>query len=187
MPLLGRLAIASAVAWAYLVAGHGGFWRTSTRLPIEPLEPERWPTVGVVVPARDEAAVLPETLPTLLGQDYPGELAVWLVDDGSTDGTASLAQAIAQREASRASLTVLTAPPLSSGWTGKLNALHHGVAAAEAAGVELLLLTDADIAHHLSSVRRLVATALADDRDMMSLMALLRTQTHWEQTLVPAF
>src|SRR4051794_34349713 len=187
MPLLGRLAIASAAAWAYLVVGHGDFWRTSTRLPSKPPAPDRWPSVGVVIPARNEAAVLPETLPTLLGQDYPGELTVWLVDDGSTDGTASMAQAMTQRGASGASLTVLTALPLPSGWTGKLNALHRGVAAAEAAGVEVLLLTDADIAHHQSSVRRLVATALADDRDMVSLMALLRTQTGWERVFVPAF
>lgn len=187
MPFLDRLAIASAAAWAYLVVGHGNFWRTSTRLPSKTPAPDRWPSVGVVIPARNEGAVLPETLPTVLGQDYPGELAVWLVDDGSTDGTASLAQALAQRGTSRASLTVLTAPPPLSDWTGKLNALHHGVAAADTAGVELLLLTDADIAHHRSSVRQLVATALADDRDMVSLMALLRTQTGWERALVPAF
>lgn len=187
MPLLGRLAIASAAAWAYLITGHGDFWRTSTRLSRKPPAPDRWPSVGVVIPARDEAAILPETLPTLLGQDYPGELAVWLVDDASTDGTASVAQAMTQRGASQASLTVLAAPPPPSGWTGKLNALQCGVAAAEAAGVELLLFTDADIAHHRSSVRCLVATALADDRDMVSLMALLRTQTGWERALVPAF
>ena len=42
-----------------------------------------------VVPARDEAAVLPVTLPTLLAQDYPGELRVLLVDDESADGTAA--------------------------------------------------------------------------------------------------
>lgn len=187
MPLLGPLAIASAAAWAYLITGHGDFWRTSTRLSRKPPAPDRWPSVGVVIPARDEAAVLPETLPTLLEQDYPGELAVWLVDDASTDGTASVAQAMTQRGASRASLVVLAAPPPPSGWTGKVHALQCGVAAAEAAGVELLLFTDADIAHHRSSVRCLVATALADDRDMVSLMALLRTQTGWERALVPAF
>lgn len=59
--------------------------------------------------------------------------------------------------------------------------------AASAAGVDLLLLTDADIAHHPPSVRRPVATALADDRDLVSLMALLRTQTGWERALVPTF
>ena len=187
MPLLDRLAIASAAAWAYLLAGHGGFWRTSTRLPVDPPEPDGWPSVGVVIPARDEAAVLPETLPTLLDQHYPGELAVWLVDDGSKDGTAALAHALAQQGAGRASLTVLTAPPPPPGWAGKLNAVDCGVAAADAAEVDFLLLTDADIAHHRCSVRRLVASAMAEDRDVVSLMALLRTQTRWERTLIPAF
>ena len=187
MPLLNRLAIVSAVAWAYLLVGHGGFWLTSTRLPADPPEPDSWPRVGAVVPARDEAAVLGETLPTLLGQDYPGEFAVWLVDDGSSDGTGEFARTLGDRASGRASLAVLAAPPSPPGWTGKLNALQRGVAAASAAGVDLLLLTDADIAHHPSSVRRLVATALANDRDLVSLMALLRTQTRWERTLVPAF
>ncbi len=186
MPLLGRLATASAVAWAYLVVGHGGFWLASPRLPADPPEPDYWPSVGVIVPARDESAVLPETLPTLLAQDYPGELAVWLVDDGSSDGTGALARALAECSG-RASLTVLPAPPPPPGWTGKLNAVARGVESASAAGVEFLLLTDADIAHHHSSVRQLVATALADDRDLVSLMALLRAQSGWERVLVPAF
>ncbi|MGH3547023.1 MAG: glycosyltransferase [Pseudonocardiaceae bacterium] len=187
MPLLSRLATASAVAWAYLVVGHGGFWLASPRLPAHPPEPDHWPSVGVVVPARDEAAVLLETLPTLLAQDYPGELAVWLVDDGSTDATGSLARTLADRARGRASLTVLTAPPPSPGWTGKLNAVQHGVESASAAQVEFLLLTDADIAHHHCSVRLLVGTARADRRDLVSLMALLRTQTGWERVVVPAF
>ncbi len=185
MPLLSRLATASAVAWAYLVVGHGDFWLASPRLPADPPEPDYWPSVGVVVPARDEAAVLPETLPTLLAQDYPGELAVWLVDDGSTDTTGSLARTLADQAG--ASLTVLTVPPPPPGWTGKLNAIQQGVESASAIGVEFLLLTDADIAHHPSSVRRLVATALADSRELVSLMALLRVQTGWERLLVPAF
>src|SRR5262249_29540553 len=157
--LLGPLATASAAAWAYLVVGHGDFWLTSTRLPADPPEPEHWPSVGVIVPARDEAAVLPETLPTLLGQDYPGELAVWRDAAGSRDGTAPLPRTRAERTGR--AFTRLTAPPPAPGWTGKLNALQCGVAAAGAAGVEFLLLTDADIAHHSSSVRRLVAAALA--------------------------
>lgn len=187
MPLLGQLATASAMAWAYLVIGHGGFWLTSPRLPAQAPVPESWPRVGVVVPARDEAAVLGETLPTLLAQDYPGEFAVWLVDDASSDGTGELAHILGDRTGGRAVLTVLAAPPPPPGWTGKLNALQRGVAAASAAGAELLLLTDADIAHHPSSVRRLVATALASEADLVSLMALLHTQTGWERTLIPAF
>jgi hopene-associated glycosyltransferase HpnB len=185
--LLGRLATVSAMAWAYLLVGHGGFWLTSTRLPAFPPAPAYWPSVGVVIPARDEVAVLGETLPTLLRQDYSGELTVWLVDDQSSDGTGQLARALADRAGVRASLTVLTAGPPPPGWTGKLNAVQRGVEAAGAARVDLLLFTDADIAHHPSSVRRLVATALAQDHDLVSLMALLRAETGCERALVPAF
>jgi hopene-associated glycosyltransferase HpnB len=187
MNLLSRLALTSAAAWAYLLAGHGGFWSTSTRLPTDPPAPVSWPRVGVIVPARDEALVLPQTLPTLLDQDYPGELGVWLVNDGSRDGTEALARTLAGRAGSRVDMRVLDAPPPPPGWTGKLNALQYGIRAASAAGAELLLLTDADIAHHPSSVRRLVATALAEQRDLVSVMALLHAQTGWERSLVPAF
>ena len=82
---------AAAVVWAYLVIGHGGYWRTGQRLPTSPApapaaSPDRWPDVVAVIPARNEAAMLPAVLPTLLGQDYPGSLTVILVDDCSTDG-----------------------------------------------------------------------------------------------------
>jgi hopene-associated glycosyltransferase HpnB len=185
MRLLTCLATGSTAAWVYLLTGHGRFWRTSTRLPVDPPEPHRWPSVGVVVPARDEGALLPATLPTLLDQDYPGELRVWVVDDGSRDGTATVAKALGA--ATRTPLTVLAAPPSPPGWTGKLNAIRLGVEAAARARAEFLLLTDADIAHHPAAVRRLVAAALTDDRDLVSMMALLHVQSGWERLLVPAF
>src|SRR5213079_3481649 len=50
-----------------------------------------------------------------------------------------------------------------------------------------LLFTDADIAHPTDGVRRLVTAALADDRALVSQMALLRTETWWERLIVPAF
>jgi hopene-associated glycosyltransferase HpnB len=50
-----------------------------------------------------------------------------------------------------------------------------------------LLFTDADIAWERHTLRRLVAAAEGDDRDMVSQMALLRTATGWERVVVPAF
>ena len=97
MVILAAACVAAAAAWAYLLAGHGGFWRTDVRLPGRPGQPSPrpWPSVVAVVPARDEAAILPETLPTLLAQDYPGPCSVVLVDDASTDGTAAVAAGVA--------------------------------------------------------------------------------------------
>ena len=149
MPLLDRLATASALAWAYLLIGHGSFWLTSTRLPNNAPVPDCWPRVGVVVPARDEAAVLGETLPTLLAQDYPGELAVWLVDDESSDGTRELARALADQAGRGARLTVLAAPHPPPGWTGKLNALQCGVAAAGVVGALPIVIFARLVQRHL--------------------------------------
>jgi cellulose synthase/poly-beta-1,6-N-acetylglucosamine synthase-like glycosyltransferase len=79
--------------WAWLVLARGRYWSTSMGLPLGGELPDSWPRVAVIVPARNEADLLPETLPSLLGQDYPGEARVVLVDDLSTDGTAEVAAA----------------------------------------------------------------------------------------------
>ncbi|MCJ0875467.1 glycosyltransferase [Streptomyces sp. AP-93] len=119
-------ACASLAVWLWLTLGQGMFWRTDTRLPPRHA-PARWPSVAIVVPARDEAEVLPLSLPSLLAQDYPGEAEVILVDDGSTDGTADLARRLADAHPGLP-LTVLSPGEPGAGWTGKLWALRHGIA-----------------------------------------------------------
>jgi hopene-associated glycosyltransferase HpnB len=173
----------AAAAWAYLVAGHGGFWRTDQRLPRPAgADPAPWPSVTAVVPARDEAAGLAASLPTLLGQDYPGRLRVTLVDDESTDGTAALAAELG-RAAGR-ELRVITGRPTPAGWAGKVWAMSQGMAAAGDA--DYLLFTDADIAYAPGAVTDLVRAATGG-RALVSQMALLRADTGWERVLVPAF
>src|SRR5512133_4095725 len=101
---------AAAVAWVCLVAAHGGYWRTSQRLPRVSGEPDAWPDVVAVVPARNEAEMLPVTLPELLGQEYPGALSVIVVDDGSSDGTGEAAARIA-RDSARPVRVLAGKPP----------------------------------------------------------------------------
>ncbi|MFE4832583.1 glycosyltransferase [Streptomyces sp. NPDC056672] len=146
----------------------------------------RWPSVAVVVPARDEAAVLPESLPSLLAQTYPGEAEIFLIDDGSEDGTGGLARELSARLGGLP-LTVASPGEPEPGWTGKLWALRHGIALARAHDPEYLLLTDADIAHEPDSLRELVAAARARDLDLVSQMARLRVASMWEKLVVPAF
>ena len=69
--VLAVVSALAAAAWLYLLTGHGGYWLTGQRLPAVSAAPAAWPAVGAVVPARDEAAMLPVTLPALLNQDYP--------------------------------------------------------------------------------------------------------------------
>lgn len=172
------LAVVSLAAWLWLTFARGMFWRTDVRLPAG-VDPDPWPSVAVVVPARDEADVLPLSLPALSGQDYPGRLRVILVDDNSADGTADLAAA----DWPDVKIVAPGEPP--PGWTGKLWALRAGV---DAAGpVDLLLLTDADIVHRPGSLTALVRAAQAHRLDLVSQMARLRVETGWERLVVPAF
>ncbi|KAA6216263.1 glycosyltransferase [Streptomyces filamentosus] len=200
MSTLAWFAAASLAVWVWLLLGQGFFWRTDQRLPDAsprtrargggddggPARGETWPAVVVVVPARDEAGVLPLSLPSLLAQEYPGRAEVILVDDGSTDGTGRLAAGLAAAHGGLP-LTVTSPGEPAPGWTGKLWALRHGMALARARGPEFLLLTDADIAHRPDSLRLLVAAARDDDRDLVSQMARLRVASSWERLVVPAF
>ncbi len=192
MPIVLAACVLAAVAWAYLLAWHGGYWRTDQRLPPARTDPARWPDVAAVVPARDEAAVLPATLPTLLAQDYPGRLEVILVDDESSDGTAGLAGSLArdaERDAGPARparrLRVVAGRAAPDGWAGKVWAMAQGLQAAT--GAEYVLFTDADIACAPDTVTALVRAAEAGELAMVSQMALLRADTFWQRLLVPAF
>ena len=158
MAVLAAAAAAAAVAWVYLLVGHGGYWRTDQRLPHRDGSRDhtvRWPAVVAVVPARDEAEILPLTLPTLLAQDYPGAFNVVVVDDRSTDGTADVAAALARR-AGR-SLRVVAGEPGPDGWAGKVWAMEQGIRAA--GDPEYLLFTDADIAYEQGTLTALVDAA----------------------------
>ncbi|MEU1815953.1 glycosyltransferase [Streptomyces roseifaciens] len=186
MSALTWITVGSLAAWVWLLLGQGFFWRTDVRLPGR-TPPAQWPSVAIVVPARDEAEVLPSSLPSLLAQDYPGRAEIFLVDDGSSDGTGDLARALAA-EHGGLPLTVDSPGEPGPGWTGKLWAVRHGMALARArTDAEYLLLTDADIAHAPDSLRELVSAARSGGLDLVSQMARLRVATVWERLIVPAF
>src|SRR5436190_1962735 len=187
MLAFGIACTAAALAWLYLVAAHGGYWRTSQRLPRVSGEPDAWPDVVAVVPARNEAEMLPVTLPELLGQEYPGALSVIMVDDGSSDGTGEIAAKLGAGSARPLRVIPGAPPPEGEHWAGKVWAMAQGLRAAGPGPDGYLLFTDADIAWETHTLRRLVAAAEGDDRDMVSQMALLRTATGWERVVVPAF
>ncbi|MFE7624683.1 glycosyltransferase [Streptomyces sp. NPDC057509] len=185
MSAVAWIAVGSLAAWVWLLLCQGFFWRTDQRLPRR-ADPERWPSVAIVVPARDEAAMLPVSLPSLLAQDYPGTAEIFLVDDCSKDGTGDVARALSVRYGGLP-VTVVSPGEPEPGWTGKLWAVRHGMALARARDPEYLLLTDADIAHEPDSLRELVAAAGTGGFDLVSQMARLRVASVWERLVVPAF
>ena len=188
MVVLVVLGVLPLIVWLGLVLAHGRFWTASERDDRgEPAAPARWPSVVAVVPARDEADVIAGSIGSLLAQDYPGDLRVILVDDSSSDGTAAVARAEAERLRRPGRLEVLTGEPLPAGWTGKLWAVHQGTLHAEAYGSKYLWLTDADIGHAPDNLQALVARAEAGGLVLTSLMAKLHCATFAERFLIPAF
>jgi hopene-associated glycosyltransferase HpnB len=185
--------------WIYLIGGHGKFWQYGPVLPVlndQGRTPVTMPAVAVIVPARDEAPVIGDSLRSLLAQDYAGPVRVFLVDDGSTDGTADVARSLCgaapaplppgvEGAPSPHILTIIEAGPRPSGWSGKLWAVSRGLAAA--GDTELVLLTDADILHEPAHVSTLVAKIEQDDLDLVSEMVELACHSPAERALVPAF
>lgn len=185
------LACLPLLIWIYMIVGRGMFWLARERddAPQQPAESATWPSVAVIVPARDEADVIARSIGSLLAQDYPGSFRVILVDDGSSDGTASIAGEAASRLGRGAALTIKSGAPLAPGWTGKLWAMKQGVDEASTAQPppKYLLLTDADITHTPDNLRRLVARAEAGGLVLTSLMARLSCVTAPEKLMIPAF
>jgi hopene-associated glycosyltransferase HpnB len=171
----GVLAAVSLVIWMVLLLGRGWFWRVSRLQASAGMRPLERCRVVAIIPARDEADVIAESVGSLLQQDFDGELTVMVVDDNSSDGTGSLVQGA----------TVINGAPLVPGWTGKLWALQQGVAAAPEA--DFFLFTDADIRHDAQSVASLVGMAQVHQLDLVSHMVKLHCGSWAEKFTIPAF
>ena len=171
--LLAGLAFASLAGWLGVLLGTSRAWdlRPVGEDEPVPLDPAVWPSIVVLVPARNEADLLPLTLPALRHQDYPGDSRLVVVDDRSTDGTGDLA--------------TLAGAELPAGWVGKVWALEQ--ARRTAGEPDYYLLTDADIRHAPHSLRRLVAESEARGLALNSRMARLRCAAPAEKLLIPPF
>ena len=195
MLIAAIVAGASLAAWIVLVAFRGGFWRVAPTLPHDAARAREanrsLPAVTAVVPARNESAILPETLPTVLGQTYPGPFRVVLVDDRSSDGTAEVARRLAAASGNADRVVVLRGARLPNGWVGKVWAMAQGVGHDPASAADYLWFTDADIAHDPDILDRLVALAEGGRTgcrlDLVSIMARLRVDSIWDRLLIPAF
>ena len=144
-----------------------GRWGWAVGTVYDQPEPEQLLELTVIVPARNEQDCLGACLQSLvsqseeifaLGTDW--ELVV--VDDHSTDGTRQIAEEIA---AGSAGVTVLEAPKLEKGWTGKANAIWT---AAKKARGRWLLFTDADTIHEPGDLRRAIHEASRHKAGMLS-------------------
>jgi hopene-associated glycosyltransferase HpnB len=178
LPLVSILIILGSLAWPCILLFPWKPGSTRERLDSDDASSKLdLPDVTVLIPARDEAESIRGTLAALEQQGQ--NLAVIVVDDQSSDGTADLA-----KKSFRGNLRVLPGKELPPGWVGKLWALEQG---RQAATSELILLLDADIELAPGTIGVLKSKLKAENLDLVSLMAELRMQTLWETVLSPAF
>ncbi len=176
---------AALIAWIYLLLFRGRFWKIRIEQTAAAHAPAR--RIAAIVPARNEAALIATSVTTLLDQHIEGELRLWVVDDHSDDNTGRRATEAVETRQAQDRVSVIAAPDLPRGWTGKLWALSQGIEAARQFVPDYLLLTDADIEHAPGSVRSLVARCEAGGLDLASYMVRLHCENFAERMLIPAF
>ncbi len=179
MLLIAELLVAlAAFLWLAILLLPWQPWRNNEVLPLPgAAEPDNLSDTTVIIPARDEAGIIGQTLEALAGQG-PG-LRVLLVDDSSTDGTAEVARAVPGLN-----LTVIPGQPLPEGWSGKVWALEQGVRQVE---TPLTLMIDADVALAPGVVAALKAQMRRGGYQFVSVMASLSMHSFWEKLLNPSF
>ena len=126
-------------------------------------EPEQLLELTVIIPARNEEDCIGACLKSLVSQsedvfELGRDWELILVDDGSSDRTAEIARSFG-------GVTVITAPSLEKGWTGKANAIW--TAARKARG-KWLLFTDADTIHEPGDLLRGIHEAARHKAGMLS-------------------
>ena len=178
--ILVGLTTAAAVIWCGILLAPWRAWSTREQLDPEPADRAGsgdLSDVTVLIPARDEAAVLPRTIAALRRQGKG--LRIVVIDDQSTDGTADVV-----RNAGGGTCEVIAGTSVPEGWVGKLWALEQG---RRHVRTSLTLLVDADIELQPGIVSALLARRRMGGQQLLSLMAVLAMKTFWERLLVPAF
>lgn len=134
------------------------------------------PVVSVIIPARNEAAIIDRTVRAFLAQDYAA-LEVVVVDDRSEDQTLEVLKPIADHR-----LKVVPGEELPPGWLGKPWALHQGSLIARG---ELLLFVDADVIYARGAVSAMVREFLAREVGLLSVFPRVEMRGFWENLFMP--
>jgi chlorobactene glucosyltransferase len=152
-------------------------------VPVGELEgPDELPKVALIVPARDEAANIGRCVESLIAQRYPADrLALIVVDDDSSDGTADIVAALARRESR---VTLVRTPPLPRGWKGKVHACCAGVAAAPQ-DARWLCFLDADMRAGPEAIASAVAAASERSLDLLTLAPRHELKSFAERLMLP--
>jgi cellulose synthase/poly-beta-1,6-N-acetylglucosamine synthase-like glycosyltransferase len=115
-----------------------------------------FPTCTIMIPAHNEAVVIGRTVESMLKIEYPKEkLRILVINDGSTDETASIVGAFADTD----SRVVLFNVPAGEGGKGKSRALNLGL---QHVNSEVIAIYDADNTPDPRALRYLVAQLITN-------------------------
>jgi chlorobactene glucosyltransferase len=181
MPLLLSSLWLALVAW--LIARALRQRNVLARVPVSASDPgAAAPKVAVIVPARNEAANIGPCVKSLSAQQYPPDrLSIIVVDDDSADETWATVAALAQNDPR---VTLLRAPPLPSGWKGKVNACCAG-AAAVPADVQWLCFLDADMRAAPRAIASAIDAACGRNLDLLTLAPRHELGSFAERLMLP--
>jgi chlorobactene glucosyltransferase len=124
-------------------------------------------SVSILIPARNEAAVIEQTIRAIRQQSYTNFQLI-LLDDSSTDGTGAIARAAAESDSR---IQIISGQPLPQGWAGKNWACHQ---LSQQASGDILLFTDADVRWQPDA---LLAILQQFDHSQAHLLSIWPTQT----------
>jgi biofilm PGA synthesis N-glycosyltransferase PgaC len=141
--LVAAIALVPGFMYAFIVVS----LVIDRRPPGKPLR--EYPPLTVLIAAFNEEERIRECVDSVIKQDYPGELEVIVVNDGSTDRTSDILK----------SLPYPQVRVIEAEHGGKANALNHGL---QASSYDLVATLDADTFLYRHALQRIVGRLLAD-------------------------
>ena len=171
------LGTASAILWLIIACLPWRPWSTRETLEADPNLDVDLGDVTVLIPARNESAVIKETIHSVIEQSPT--VSIIVIDDQSDDDTANIVHSIPYNN-----LTLVEGLSTPKAWSGKLYALEQG---RQQVNTDYILLLDADIRLTAGTLAKLKQKMQDENLSMLSLMANLQMATAWEKLLMPAF
>lgn len=177
--ILFYLSIITCIFWFFI-----WFMTMNSTRKIQPLPNETmkdYPTLSVIVAAKDEEKAIYKSVSSQLQQDYPN--VEWiLVDDRSTDRTLNLMKQLEKKDTR---VHVISIEHLKDGWLGKNHALYEGYKQAKG---KILLFTDADVIFERTDVFARSVTAMNKQKvEHLTMAPSLRAESFLLQAFIGFF
>jgi chlorobactene glucosyltransferase len=138
------------------------------------------PFVTVIIPARNEESNIEKCVLSLLHQSYPPEkYKIIVVDDNSSDETASIVKRIGENHGN---LLLIPAGNLPEGWAGKNNACWQGTKKAEG---DWYCFVDADTASEPELLINAISFSEQKKLDLLSINPFQELSTFTERVFLP--